>query len=633
MHSLSKESLRYGTPVKVMKELETINPGLFTFGGRTASSIETAEQAVQFADDLLAAQKLVSQQLRKKGVDPTMLDASSSRMRTLKDSTNLNAMSQMAEKSPTITTKLDQLKNEIFRYISQSNQMQAGTSGNLFIEMQTVVDKLIKSGAISSSERVEAQAAALSTMFNMSAFKTFKHSAGNLENARAGAVEMFELSRSNNGSLKSMFDPFAKSEMSKVSTGIRKKFSPLVSLKQKALGTSGYQADDLAVDPLGSGQSITVVPTFGTVFGRDPMGAIKSAIGLTTYSDPQSFSTASIPVSQGVERLNRYFGTLGMQLNVSDFKGPLDLFATGMVGKRVLPMYAAGVTALTIDRTMGGMVNEKDDRGERVYSPLVLGQVAKGAMELQSLSAGLTPGGMTYDEKKEQLVEGEVPIRQGRFWPLGNTPFKGGKIQYYRPSWYRKLQAGAMFTSDTYGSPAEKFLFYNDISPLRPLDPYRFERKHYEDRPYPVSGEYFTGPFGPLVPLANMTVGKLLKPQVLMHENETAQGLSNYTNAGQSGAYDASAYGMTSSYIDGVGFTRDMAGGSPQMALTGSGAMTARPGSPIGSSGATGISGVNSMLASRAGSTGAASSMVRSSLKDVNSQYSSLSYGPPRHLV
>ena len=630
MHSLSKESLRYGTPVKVMKELETLNPGLFTFGGRTASSIETAEDAVKFADDLLAAQKLVSQQLRRQGVDPTMLNASSSRIRNLKDSTNLNAMSQMAEKSPTITTKLDQLKNEIFRYISQSNQMQAGSSGNIFIEMQTVVDKLIKSGAISSSERVEAQAAALSTMFNMSAFKTFKHSAGNLENARAGAVEMFELSRSNNGSLKSMFDPFAKSEMSKISTGIRKKFSPLVSLKQKALGTSGYQADDLAVDPLGSGQSITVVPTFGTVFGRDPMGAIKSAIGLTTYSDPQSFSTASIPVSQGVERLNRYFGTLGMQLNVSDFKGPLDLFATGMVGKRVLPMYAAGVTALTVDRTMGGMVNEKDDRGERVYSPLVLGQVAKGAMELQSLSAGLTPGGMTYDEKKEQLVEGEVPIRQGRFWPLGNTPFKGGKIQYYRPSWYRKLQAGAMFTSDTYGSPAEKFLFYNDISPLRPLDPYRFERKHYEDRPYPVSGEYFTGPFGPLVPLANMTVGKLLKPQVLMHEDETARGLSNYTNAGQSGAYDASAYGMTPSYVDGVGFTRDMAGGPPGMPLTGSGAMTARPGSPIGSSGATGISGVNSMLASRAGSTGAAGSMVRSSLKDVNSQYSDLAYGPPK---
>jgi len=125
---------------------------------------------------------------------------------------------------------------------------------------------------------------------------------------------------------------------------------------------------------------------------------------------------------------------------------------------------------------------------------------------------------------------------------LGNTPFQGGKIQYYRPSWYRKLQGGAMFTSDTYGSPAEKFLFYNDISPLRPFDPYRFEKKHYETRPYPVTGEYFTGPFGPLTAVGNLTIGKILKPQRMMHEEEVSLGLSQYAPAGQFGAYDTSGY-------------------------------------------------------------------------------------------
>ncbi len=629
--SLRKEAFQYGTPTKLIKELETSRPDLFTFGGKKVSEAVTEVQAVQFAEELLAAQKLTSQQLRAQGIDPTFLSSSASRIKYLMQETNLNAISQMAEKSPTITTRLDQLKNEIFRYVSQTNQMQlgGGSSADIFIEMQTAINKMVKSGAISSSERVEAQAAALSSMFNISAFKTFQHSASNIQNARAGAAEMFGLS-TQNPSLKNVFDPFSKAEVNQISSGIRKKFAPALSLRQRAFGTSGYKVDDLAVDPLGSGQSITVVPTFGTVFGRDPMGAIKSAIGLTTYSDPQSFSMGSVPISQGVERLNRYFGTLGGQLNVSDFKGPLDLFARGMVGKRVLPLYATGVTALTIDRTLGGAVNGKDDNGERIYSPLVLGQVAKGAVELQSLSAGIAPGGMSYEEKKEQLTEGEVPIRQGRWWPLGNTPFKGGKIQYYRPSWYRKLQAGAMFTSDTYGSPAEKFLYYNDISPLRPFDPYRFERKHYEDRPYPVTGEYFSGPFGPLVPLANMTVGKLLKPQVRMHENETAQGLANYVRAGQSGAYDASAYGQTPSYVNGLGFTREMGGGGSGGAIGGLGMMGGGAPTPGSIGGAAAVSGMNSMLASRAGSTGAAGSMVRSSLKDINSQYSDLSYGPPR---
>jgi len=629
--SLRKQAFQYGTPSEVVKELETSRPDLFTFGGRKVSAIQSGTEATKFAEDLLAAQNLTAQQLRAKGIDPTFLSTSSSRIQRLMQETNLNSMSQMAEKSPTITTRLDELKNEIFRYVSQTNQMQlgGGSSADIFIEMQTAVDKLVKSGVISASQRVEAQAAALSSMFNISAFKTFQHSATNIQNARAGAAEMFSIS-SKNASLKKTFDPFSKGEINQISSGIRKKFSPLFSAGKKAFGTAGHVVDDLAVDALGSGQSVTVVPTFGTVFGRDPMGAIKSAVGLTTYSDPQSYSLGSVPISQGVERLNRYFGTLGGQLNVSDFKGPLDLFARGMVGKRVLPLYAAGVTALTVDRTLGGMTKGKDERGERIYSPLVLGQVAKGAVELQSLSAGIAPGGMSYEDKKKQLTEGEVPIRQGRWWPLGNTPFKGGKIQYYRPSWYRKLQAGAMFTSDTYGSPAEKFLFYNDISPLRPLDPYRFERKHHDDRPYPVTGEYFSGPFGPLVPLANMTIGKVLKPQVLMHENETAQGLSNYVRAGQSGAYDASAYAQTPSYVNGVGFTAGMGtsarGGAPGgFEMTGGGAPT--PGA-IG--GAAGVYSTNSMLASRAGSTGAAGAMVRSSIKDVNSQYANLSYGPPK---
>src|SRR5690606_20128676 len=52
---------------------------------------------------------------------------------------------------------------------------------------------------------------------------------------------------------------------------------------------------------------------------------------------------------------------------------------------------------------------------------------------------------------------------------------------------------------------------------------------------YPVSGDYFTGPWGPLTSVLNATVGRLLKPRRMMHEDELQAGLSTYVPVGQSG--------------------------------------------------------------------------------------------------
>jgi len=262
-----------------------------------------------------------------------------------------------------------------------------------------------------------------------------------------------------------------------------------------------------------------------------------SAAGIQTYGNEEGFSIASVPLTHTFERLNRPFSTLGASVESSRYSGPLSMYATGLVGQRVLPALAIGSTALAADRMAGGLVNEKDERGERVYSPLVTTGAARLAVEAQSMMSGITPGGMGYAQKKKQLLEGEVAIRQGRFWLLGNTPFKGGKIQYFRPSWFRRLEGAAQFTDDTYGNPMEKLMYYNDFSPLRPLDPYRFERKHYNDRPYPLTGEYFSGPFGPVTPLLNATVGRILKPQKAMHVEEVSQALGSSVAVGDSGAY------------------------------------------------------------------------------------------------
>lgn len=627
--SLRKDTFEYGFSTELMKRLERDYPDLFKIDGRGVSEIDSQFDLVEFAKDLGKKQTSISRKLGQQGVDPVPVRTSYSRIERLMEESDFNAVSMMAQKSPTISTKFDELKNEIFRYIAQVNQLTDASSNNdIYIKIQDAITALVREGKISKSQQFEAQIAGLSTLINLSAFKTYREGASNIQSIRSLVEESMGVIRSS-AETKGLLSPITEGNIEQIGSGIRSKFRPILSAGKKQFGTAPYRLDELSIDPLGSGQYATLVPTFGTVFERNPMGAIKSALGLTTYKDPESFSLSSVPVSQGVERLNRYFGTLGMQLDVSKFNGPLDLFARGMVGKRVLPLYAAGTTALAVDRTMGGMVNERDDRGERVYSPLVLGTAAKVGVEAHAAAAGLIPGGMGYEDKKKELVEGEVPIRQGRFWPLGNTPFKGGKIMYYRPSWYRKLQGGALFTDDTYGSPAEKALFYNDISPLRPLDPYRFERKHYEDRPYPVTGEYFTGPFGPLVPLANMTVGKLLKPQRMMHEEEVAAGLASYAPAGQFGAYDPSAYIGSSGGggFSGGGYSSFRSGYGGQGGGSGGGF---GGGFSSGFGGGGGQSGYNRELASRAGSLFTARGMTRADLSTINNKYASMTYGPPK---
>lgn len=606
--NLVKKSFRYGLPDQVIKKLEQAAPNLFTYGGKKVSEISSDIELLEFAQQLIKGSSSVKAQLKLlktqnlTDVDPRVIEQMISRISRIVENPNLRVISALSEKSPTITTRIDELKQEIFRYVSQTNALTQGKSNDIFIEIQKAINQLSKGKLISAGQKAEAQAAGLSTLFNINAFKTFDHRQ-NVNKDAVDAVKETLKTFLNVKESRELLTPFSSGTIAEVSSGsIRKKFSPLLGPLRARFGMGEYQPSDLAIDPLGSGQMATLVPTFGTVFGRDPFGAVKSALGFNSYANTDTFSTGSIPIMHSVERLNRYFGTLGMQLDVSDFKGPIDLYLRGMVGKRVLPIYGAGVTALTIDRTLGGMVNPKDERDERVYSPLILGQVAKAGVEMQSLFAHMTPGGMDYQEKKKQLVEGEVPIRQGRYWPLGNTPFRGGKIMYYRPSWYQKLQGGAAFTSDTYGSPLEKFLFYNDISPLRPFDPYRFERKHYYDRPYPVSGEYFSGPFGPAVPLANMTIGRILKPQIKMHEEEVQAGLSQYVPAGEFGAYNAVAYG----------------GGGGGQGYGGPGGFQSQ------------IAASNAGLAGMAGSLNTAGRQTRTAIGDVNAGYIGMSYGPPK---
>ena len=622
--SFRRRTQSYGTPKAVIKEFERKNSGFLVNnidGSDVAlSSITSESQLRQFAVQELDRARESSIAIRSSGQDPRALTASMSIVEKQMSQFNLNEVSPRSNVSPTITTRMDDLKESIFQLALQrrSFQSSSGNPGQIAIDIEEIVADLRSRNVISQTQATEARAAGLSAMLNFVAFGGYKRSAtegSNLSQAISGLLGVRADSTSN-PSYRALFSPFTTAKIANVGhSGFGSSLTNIVRPTVVSnFKPADYSLNELASNPLGN-QGTVFVPTFGSAVGAVGFTrAAKSALGIGTYNDAQSFSSGSVPISHGVERLNKYFETFGLGLDTSQYGGPLDLYTRGMVVKRVLPLVAGGTALVAADRTIGGVVNEKDEEGNRVYSPYLLGKAARGAVEVQSAFSGITPGGMSYNEKKEQLTEGEVAIKQGRFWPLGVTPFEGGKTMYYRPSYYRRMKAGASYTKESFGSPMERLAFGYDFSPLRPFDPYRFERQQYEDRPYPVTGEYFTGPYGPLTPLLNATVGKVLKPQVRMHKQEVEQGLANYDAAGQSGAYNAeglSGYGgdqYASGYVGGTG-------------------------APYGGAyglGASALSGSNQRLSSAGSySMQSASNMSSTAIANINNQYIQASqYGP-----
>ena len=130
------------------------------------------------------------------------------------------------------------------------------------------------------------------------------------------------------------------------------------------------------------------------------------------------------------------------------------------------------------------------------------------------------------DEYIDYLNNGYDPVRKGRWWNFGSaSEFRGGKISYWKPNNFR-LSYSHFRDVSLYGSEDEKWKHSwiptprHPLAPLRrALDPYWLERKHYWDRPYPVTGDLFPAetPWGAIL---NPTIGQLIKPRRRMHQKE-----------------------------------------------------------------------------------------------------------------
>ena len=229
--------------------------------------------------------------------------------------------------------------------------------------------------------------------------------------------------------------------------------------------------------------------------------------------------------------------------------------------KRALPIYAALQIPGMINYFTEPLFGEEDDTGNRdnitkflmrnVVKPIDIGAHHvldfTGATKLFKFLGDMTPGseqiselpgihalglGQSAEERKDYIENGYDPIRKGRWWGAGNTPLSGGKIMYFRPNLYRRVEADVDFSDSKWGSRQEYYnntWYPNPVNPFAPINHFitnrhYYDKKHYYDRPY-----LKTAPDGgdiPVIgPLISSTIGKVIMSPKKMHREYWDNGL------------------------------------------------------------------------------------------------------------
>lgn len=263
-------------------------------------------------------------------------------------------------------------------------------------------------------------------------------------------------------------------------------------------------------------------------------------------TDLENFTFASLFPYGLFERLNATLNQVGMGLPNEDLGSGAQIFGN-LVLKRVAPIWAGYEMWQYINYESENFTGEQmSDRFAKAYANTSV-EVAKlrDNLGITDWAKGVSPllvGGeqladfpglghflrmnQNQEETEEYWDKGEVAVRKGRWWPLGNTAYTGGKIEYYQPNWVRRVLADAKFSDAQYGSREEYFenswmpTLRHPLAPIKHFftDPYHWEKKHYDDRPYMVTGGIAELENFPLIgPVLNKTVGQILKPERTMH--------------------------------------------------------------------------------------------------------------------
>ena len=156
-------------------------------------------------------------------------------------------------------------------------------------------------------------------------------------------------------------------------------------------------------------------------------------------------------------------------------------------------------------------------------NPLAMGAwMLKGAL-VNRLASPYMPDMTKSHEELVDIYSGRemVPFMKSPTWLLGGTPWEGTKVEGYTPNWYVRAKSRYKETDTMYGSAFRRLV--HEPLPLLGfnvgdiVDPYYMERKHFFDRPYPVTGGVFDEV--PIIgKILSATVGRIIKPEKSMHQ-------------------------------------------------------------------------------------------------------------------
>lgn len=244
-------------------------------------------------------------------------------------------------------------------------------------------------------------------------------------------------------------------------------------------------------------------------------------------------------------RLNEGVSKLGLALSSNSTGSTQDLIMNLGLKRIALPLAALGYLSYANDE-LGNISGEKPTQTlVRSQANLTIGmqtikevtginsafrnmeRILPGSKLLKENPLGIAVNFATFgaftenrspEEMRKYYENGYDPVKRGRFWLSGSsTPIYGEKVKYWQPSLYRRAMGDPYMTDSLYGSTREYWAnsplpnLRNPLGALNPLTWGHWERKHYEDRPYPVSSTGLEDI--PIVgPFVDGTLGRVIDP-------------------------------------------------------------------------------------------------------------------------
>lgn len=270
--------------------------------------------------------------------------------------------------------------------------------------------------------------------------------------------------------------------------------------------------------------------------------------GKSLFAGPKNFDDVSTMTSFSWffgGRLNDAVAQIGLGLSNDLMETPQAIFMNQFVRKIALPYmafqqlnYLDGLTGDKVsDAAADTYVNMHKDVSS-IKEKLGLNRFGKyfrdtmpGLDQIEELAPvkafnfatfGLFSDTRSGEEVQKYYESGEDAVRKGRNWGIGsNSMYMGSKIDRYEPNWYRKMKSDYMFSENMYGSEKEYWAnnfmptLTNPLAPLRHFvtDPYHYENKHQDSRPYAVTGGFAELHQIPLIgPVVDSAASSILKP-------------------------------------------------------------------------------------------------------------------------